>query len=166
MPYLILYFEVGLGLENYVLIFAPATLIAAIITTLLAKIYDLQGIQLSSTVSVSILMIGYLFMILFTNTPCVFVGTLFIMIGYMTTLAVFSAEVRNRTPENCAGQFQGIRMICQVLVPGVIGPMIGSFLLSDAEQILNNDGTYSFIPNRMIFIGALVKDVLIIPQSY
>ena len=162
MPYLILYFEVGLGLSNYVLIFAPATIIAAILTTFLAKIYDLQGIQLSSTVSVTILMLGYILMILFTNTPCVFIGTLFIMIGYMTTLAVFSAEVRNRTPENCAGQFQGIRMICQVLIPGVIGPMIGSFLLSNAEQILNNDGTYSFIPNRMIFIGAILVGFVLI----
>lgn len=156
MPYLILYYEVGLGLTNYVLIFAPATLIAAIATTFLSKIYDLQGLQLSSTVSVSILMVGYVFMILFTNTPCVFIGTLLIMIGYMTSLAVFSAEVRNRIPENCAGQFQGIRMICQVLIPGVIGPMIGSLLLSNADQILNNDGTYSFVPNRMIFIGALI----------
>lgn len=162
MPYLILYFEVGLGLENYVLIFAPATLIAAILTTFLSKIYDLQGIQLSSTISVTILMIGYLFMIFFTNTPCVFIGTLFIMIGYMTTLAIFLAEVRNRIPENCAGQFQGIRMICQVLIPGVVGPMIGSILLSNAEQILNNDGTYSFVPNRMIFIGALAIGFILI----
>lgn len=162
MPYLILYFEIGLKLSNYVLLFAPATIIAAILTTLLSKIYDLQGLQLSSKISVTILMIGYIFMILFTNTICVFIGTLFIMIGYMTTLAIFAAEVRNRTPENSAGQFQGIRMICQVLIPGIIGPMFGSFLLSNAKQVLNNDGTTSFIPNRMIFIGALVIGLILL----
>jgi len=112
MPYLLLYFEQGLHLNNYVILFAPAILIAAIATTFLAKIYDLQGIKLSSTVSVGILMIGYLFMILFKNIPCVFTGTLLIMIGYMMSLSVFVAEIRSRIPENKAGQFQGIRMIC------------------------------------------------------
>jgi len=162
MPYLLLYFEQGLHLNNYVILFAPAILIAAIATTFLAKIYDLQGIKLSSTVSVGILMIGYLFMILFKNIPCVFTGTLLIMIGYMMSLSVFVAEIRSRIPENKAGQFQGIRMICQVLIPGVIGPIIGSCLLSNAKIIINNDGTTSFIPNRMIFVGAAVVGILLV----
>lgn len=162
MPYLLLYFEETLLLENYVLLFAPATIIAAISTTLLSNIYDLQGIKLSSTISTAILMIGYVMMILFTNTPCVFIGTLFIMIGYMFTLSVFGAEVRSRTPENKAGQFQGIRMICQVLIPGVIGPYIGSFLLNNAKTITNSDGTVSFIPNRMIFVGAAVVGLVLL----
>ncbi|MGN1345128.1 MAG: glycoside hydrolase family 2 protein, partial [Traorella sp.] len=77
----------------------------------------------------------------------------------MTTLSVFGAEVRNRIPEKKAGQFQGIRMISQVLIPGIAGPMIGSMLLQNAKQILNIDGTTSFIPNRNIFIGAFVVGI-------
>ena len=41
-------------------------------------------------------------------------------------------------------------------VPGVIGPKIGAWILRDADKVLNGDGTYSFIPNQNIFLGALV----------
>ena len=68
------------------------------------------------------------------------------MTGYMTGMSVFGAMIRDNIPENKSGQFQGIRIIGQVLVPGIIGPAIGAFVLRDAEQILNNDGTYSFLP--------------------
>jgi hypothetical protein len=43
-----------------------------------------------------------------------------------------------------------------VLLPGVIGPAISVFVLRDAEQVLNDDGTTSFIPNEKIFIAALI----------
>ena len=43
----------------------------------------------------------------------------------------------------------------------VTNTIIPAFKAKD-EQILNNDGTYSFIPNRMIFIGALVVGILLI----
>ena len=43
----------------------------------------------------------------------------------------------------------------QVLLPGVIGPIIGAAILSNAKQELIN-GTMTFIPNEYIFLGALV----------
>lgn len=42
-----------------------------------------------------------------------------------------------------------------MLVPGVIGPAIGAAVLSGAEQIVNSDGTTSFVPNANIFAAAL-----------
>jgi uncharacterized membrane protein YeaQ/YmgE (transglycosylase-associated protein family) len=48
-----------------------------------------------------------------------------------------------------------------VLIPGIIGPMIGEAILKDAETIENTDGTTSFIPNEKIFIGALVVIVVL-----
>ena len=161
MPYLLLYYEQGLHLANYVMIFAPATLIAALLTKVISGVYDMQGLKLTSTISVSILMAGYIVLTMFTNTACVFIGTLLIMVGYMSTLSVFGAEVRSRIPENKSGQFQGIRMICQVMIPGVFGPMLGSLLLKNADVIINNDGTTSFIPNRMIFVGAFLVGIVL-----
>jgi hypothetical protein len=52
--------------------------------------------------------------------------------------------------------FQGVRIFSQVLVPGVIGPKIGSWILRNADMVTNSDGTQSFIPNQYIFLGALV----------
>ena len=60
-----------------------------------------------------------------------------------------------------SGQFQGIRIFSQVLVPGVVGPYIGVLVLAGAEKIVNSDGTESFIPNQNIFLAALTAIVLL-----
>jgi MFS family permease len=78
------------------------------------------------------------------------------MCGYLSGMAVFGAKIRDLTPENKAGMFQGLRIVGQVLIPGIIGPAIGSAVLSNAEQILNDDGTTSFVPNENIFLWALI----------
>ena len=69
-------------------------------------------------------------------------------------MAVFGAHIRDRTPVGMAGRFQGLRIIGQVLIPGVIGPEIGKLVLRGAETVLNDDGTYSFIPNANIYLWA------------
>ena len=48
-----------------------------------------------------------------------------------------------------------MRIIGQVFIPGLIGPAIGTAVLRNAEQILNSDGTYSFLPSASIFLAAL-----------
>ena len=72
------------------------------------------------------------------------------MCGYLAGMAVFGAKIRDLTPHNKAGMFQGVRIFSQVLIPGIIGPYIGKMVLQNAETKLNNDGTESFIPNENI----------------
>ena len=152
MPYLILYYNVSLGLDNYVLIMAPAVIVAAIVTALYGKVYDRKGFKFAIIPAISTLMIGYILLYLFKNTALVFVGSLFMMSGYLMGMAVFGAMLRDYTPENRAGSFQGLRIVGQVLIPGIIGPAIGAAVLKNAAQVLNDDGTYSFIPNANIFL--------------
>jgi hypothetical protein len=83
------------------------------------------------------------------------------MCGYLCGMAVFGARIRDLTPVGKAGMFQGVRIFSQVLVPGVIGPFIGKTVLANAETLVNNDGTESFIPNANIFLAALVVAVLL-----
>jgi MFS family permease len=78
------------------------------------------------------------------------------MCGYLSGMAVFGAIIRDKTPENKSGMFQGLRIVGQVLIPGVIGPAIGAWVLKDAPKKITNDGTEVFVPNESIFIGALV----------
>ena len=47
MPYLILYYTENLGMENYVFIFAPAILLAAVFTFFYGKYYDRKGFKSS-----------------------------------------------------------------------------------------------------------------------
>lgn len=165
MPYLIIYYEQTLMLNNYVLIMAPAIIIAAIITVFYGKLIDLKGFGYALWWPLIMLIIGYIFLYLFTNIILVFIGSLFMMAGYLCGMSVFGAKIRSLIPENRAGQFQGVRIICQVFIPGLIGPFIGSKVLKNAKMILNNDGTYSFLPNANIFLSALVIIILLIIYS-
>ena len=89
----------------------------------------------------------------------VFIGTLIMLCGYLSGTAIFGAMLRDQTPENKAGMFQGQRIIGQVLIPGLIGPAIGTFVLKNAETIINSDGTQSFLPNANIFLAALLAEI-------
>ena len=156
MPYLILYYTVTLGMDNYVLIFAPAILVAAIFTAIYGKVYDKKGFGFAIVPTLVLLMTGYVGLYFFRTTAPVFIASLLMMCGFLGTGAMLGAKVRTHTPENKSGMFQGLRIVAQVLIPGVIGPAIGAKVLENAATIVNDDGTTSFIPNANIFLVALI----------
>ena len=163
MPYLIIYYEKTLAMADYVLIMAPAIILASVFTALWGKVYDKRGFGFSIAVSLSALGMGYILLYLTRTKLPVFIGSLLMMCGYLASMAVFGALIRDNTPEGKAGRLQGVRIFSQVLIPGVVGPAIGAFILRDADTILNSDGTTSFLPSADIFLWALVAAALVIP---
>ena len=161
MPYLILYYEKGLGMTDYVLIFAPAILLAAVFTALYGRVYDRKGFRIAVLPAMGLLIAGYMVLYFTRETVPVFVGTVLMLCGYLAGMAVFGAMLRDHTPKNKAGMFQGQRIIGQVLLPGVIGPAIGAAVLQGAQMIQNSDGTESFLPNERIFMAAAVVAVFV-----
>ena len=162
MPYLIIYYEKSLGLDNYVFIMAPAIILAAVVTFFYGRVYDKKGFGFSCLPCYGMLITGYLILFLSKSTALVFIGSLFMMSGYLCGMSVFGAAIRDDIPEGLSGRFQGVRIIGQVFVPGLIGPAIGAWVLRDAQQVLGNDGTYSFLPNEKIFLAALVPIALLL----
>lgn len=156
MPYLILYYTEALGMENYVLIFAPAIVVAAAFTALYGKVFDKRGFGSAIMPTLTMLAAGYVGLYFCRGTALVFVFSLVMMCGYLGTGAMIGAQIRACTPQKKAGMFQGLRIVGQVLIPGVIGPAVGAAILRNADTIVNSDGTTSFIPNANIFLGALV----------
>ena len=154
MPYLILYYTEALHLDNYVLVMAPAIVLAAVATVLYGRVYDRIGYRKSLVPSLAVLLLGYAVLFLFNGVALVFAGSLLMMCGYLCGMAVFGARIRDCTPDGMAGRFQGLRIIGQVLIPGVIGPEIGKLVLAGAQKVTNDDGTLSFIPNANIFLWA------------
>ncbi|MBO5925714.1 MAG: MFS transporter [Clostridia bacterium] len=161
MPYLILYYEVSLDMADYVFIMAPAIIIAGIVTAVYGRYYDKVGFVGSIIPSLISLSAGYVVLSIFIDTVLVFVGSLLMMIGYLTGMAVFGAMIRDNTPIGKVGVFQGLRIVGQVLIPGIIGPMIGAMLLANADTIVGSDGVTNFVPNQSIFVGALAVVVLV-----
>ena len=156
MPYLILYYTVTLGMDNYVLIFAPAIIVAAAFTGLYGRVYDKKGFAFAIVPTLLMLMAGYVILYFCRGTALVFIGSLVMMCGYLGTGAMLGAKVRTHTPQNRSGMFQGLRIFAQVLIPGVIGPAVGAAILKNADTIVNGDGTTSFVPDANIFLGAFV----------
>lgn len=163
MPYLIIYYEKSLGMADYVFIMAPAIILASVFTALWGKVYDKRGFRFSVLLSLTALSLGYIILYLTHSTLPVFIGSLLMMCGYLSGMAVFGAFIRDNTPEGKAGRLQGIRIFSQVLIPGIIGPSVGAFVLRDAEKILNSDGTESFLPSADIFLTALIAALFILP---
>jgi MFS family permease len=162
MPYLILYYTESLKMANYVLIMAPAIILASVFTLFYGRVYDKYKFEKSILPALAILMVGYILLYFFKGTAMVFIGSLLMMSGYLAGMAVFGAVIRDNTPLNKAGMFQGLRIFAQVLIPGVIGPFIGAAVLKNAETVVNNDGTTSFIPNENIFLFALIVAIVLV----
>jgi len=162
MPYLIIYYEVSLQMPNYVLIMAPAIIIAAVATVFCGKMYDKRGFRFSIVTALIGMILGFALLYLFRNVILVFIGSMLMLGGYLSGMAVFGALIRDLTPEGMAGRFQGARIFSQVLIPGVVGPYIGKAVLSGAETIVNSDGTTSFVPNSLIFLAAMAVAALLL----
>ena len=163
MPYLIIYYEVSLGMKDYVLIMAPAIIIASVVTALWGKVYDKKGFGFSALIALLSLISGYIILFFTRSTVPVFIGSLLMMSGYLAGMAVFGAMIRDNTPQGKAGMLQGVRIFSQVLIPGIVGPFIGKTILADAETMVGGDGTVSFVPNANIFMGALVFAAVVLP---
>ncbi len=165
MPYLIIYYEQTLGMADYVLIMAPAIILAAAVTFFFGRLVDRFGFRKTVLPSMFLLAAGFLLLWLVpAKIPAegmgmripVFIGSLLMMSGYLSGMAVYGTQLRNCTPEHMAGRFQGLRILSQVLIPGIIGPQIGAWVLRDAPTVSNSDGTTSFLPSADIFLAALI----------
>ena len=160
MPYLILYFTNTLQLENYVLIFAPAIILAASFTVFYGKLIDKYGFIKTSIISLSIYLVGLILLGLLTNIVFVFIGTLFMMMGYLSLGACFNASIRDYTPEDKVGLFQGIRIFVSVLIPMLVGPWIGSILSGNTSEGFLGVAGDAYTPSSLIFIAGCVIGLL------
>lgn len=101
------------------------------------------------------------------------IGGIVLMTGYLVSTAVLGAKVRDYTPVKEVGLFQGVRMIFTVLIPMVIGPLIGDSLCrSMGESYVNDLGATVYPPNRwlflvtgIVFLCAIVPVILMIRKE-
>lgn len=171
MPYLIIYMKTYLGFTTveYSVVFGVAIVLGALINVYLGGVSDKWEKAKLLYIATAVFSVGLFLMYLMnfdskTATLLLFGVAGFIMItGYIFVSALCGAIVRDTTPENDAGKLQGVRMIFYVLIPMLVGPMIGNAInkaralplpdLSSADTM-----TTLYIPAPEIFLaGALVS---------
>ena len=172
MPYLIIYMKTYLHFEtlDYSLVFGAAIVLGAIINLLLGGLTDKMNKAKLLYAAAGVFVFGLLGMF-FSHfesklvTMAIFGFFGFVMItGSILVAALTGALVRDYTPEDNAGKLQGVRMIFGVLLPMVIGPMIGNAINKAAGVVLENAGadamTTEYIPVPGIFLAAAIVAVL------
>ena len=101
------------------------------------------------------------------------IGGIILMTGYLVSTAALGAKVRDYTPEKEVGLFQGVRMIFVVLIPMIIGPLIGRALCyiggepqkNQFDQLVYPPNKWLFLVTGIIFLCAAIPVVFMIRKE-
>ena len=170
MPYLMVYIQHGLGIVelDFTIALLIILLVSSIITVVFGLFMDKIGKNRIMVPALLVTITGCYLMFIIDKSmgiyPVIIGGTV-LMTGFMVSTAVFGAKIRDYTPENEVGLFQGIRMIFLVLIPMVTGPYIGRGVSYINKVTYENDYKQIVVqPNQFIFLFAgLVMLLAIIP---
>ena len=133
MPYLIIYIQKTLMIEDYALILGVVLIVSSIISVMLGRFIDKFGKIRWIIIGLIIQSLGLFGMYLVKDViPLIFVGIV-LMAGNMLLTAISNGLVRDYTPTFMSGRFQGVRMIFGVMLPMIIGPFIGSLIIGTSN---------------------------------
>ncbi len=175
MPYLIIYMKEYLSFSvlEYSVVFALAILLGAGVNVYLTRLSDKKDKLVMLYFACAVMAAGLLGMY-FTRgmakpVTLVLFGVFgFVMItGNVLVSALCGSTVRNYTPEGAVGKLQGIRMVFSVLVPMLLGPMIGNAINQARNIPLPDQGsadvmTTQFIPAPEIFLASAIVILLML----
>jgi len=172
-PYLFVYLQyVVLADEKNALLLSPispALIIVAVVTivALVAGIVILMKLSdknkfLGFIPGVILLILGLIVFSSGTSLYIILAGLAPTLIGYLVLTIQLNAAIRDFTPPEKTGLFQGIRMIFVVLIPMVVGPAIGDIACRNAGATYTNEyGVETIVPDATMFIYSAVLAVLV-----
>ncbi len=173
MPYMIIYMKTYLDFTvvEYSVVFGLAILLGAAVNLWLTGLSDrLDKIKLlylaAGTMAIGLLTMYLSRGMVKTANLILFGISGFVMIcGYIFVSALVGAALRDSTPKGAVGKLQGVRMVFSVLIPMLIGPMIGNGINKIRGIKLPDAGadamTTEYIPAPEIFlVGAIVTLIL------
>ena len=169
MPYMIIYMKTYLGFSviEYSIVFGAAIILGAAINLYLGAVSDKRDKRSLLYIAAAIFAAGLLGMYLMrfeskAATLVLFGIFGFVMItGYIFVSALCGSLMRDYTPTEAVGKLQGVRMCFSVLVPMILGPMIGNAINKARNLPLPDLGsadamTTQYIPAPEIFLVAAV----------
>ena len=170
MPYYIIYLQntvpaielaKAIGFDSYVIVMAPAIIVASIFTMVYGRVIDKFGFIKSLIPTLIIYSTGLIFLTFFSDIVGMFVGCLLMMSGYLSATACFNAVIRKYTPLDKVGLFQGLRLVASVLIPMLIGPWIGSTICGGGAifGVATGDG---FKVSPFVFLGGFIVILFIV----
>ena len=172
-PYLFVYLQyvVLADTKNSALLnpISPTLIIVAVvaIVAIVAGIVILMKLSdknkfLGFIPGVILLIVGLFILATGTSLYTILIGIAPTLIGYLVLTIQLNAAIRDFTPPEKAGLFQGIRMIFVVLLPMVIGPAIGDIACRNAGATYTNEyGVETIVPDATMFVYSAIIAVLV-----
>jgi MFS family permease len=168
IPYELIYLNNYLGISKTT---------AGILTTIIAPVTILLALPVGKlcdrghglTVLITGLIIGSTGQLLFSMSTELWMLAVTGVMKSMSflTLIVMGAWIRNLMPANARGKFQGVRLIFFVMIPMIIGPSIGSWLIGNFGIATSLNGNQGFIPVPLIFqVSAVLSLFSLVPIYY
>ena len=161
-PYLIIYMQNYLKIDNYAIVLGAVLILASVISVIGGRFIDKIGKLNFVLPAAFVMFIGLLGMFFVRGAVFVIVAGTVMMGGYMLVTATLSASIRDFTPKDRVGQFQGIRMIFAVMLPMIIGPSIGAAVIKNSGSTYVDLGAVKNVPTPAIFLASASALVLII----
>ncbi len=173
MPYLIIYMKTYLGFSvlEYSIVFGAAIILGAAVNLYLTRLSDRKNKNVMLYFAAAVFAVGLFGMYFSKGTSkaiCLVTFGIagFVMItGYILISALCGSLVRDYTPEGDVGKLQGVRMVFSVLIPMILGPMIGNGINARMNIPLADMGsadvmTTQYIPAPEIFLAGAVFSLL------
>ena len=183
MPYFILYVERILKItgNDFTISLGVVLISASIITVVFGLFMDKNG---KNKIMIPALIVGSIGAIAIFFVPAelgtstkigLIIGGIVMMTGYLVSTAVLGAKVRDYTPKNEVGLFQGVRMIFTVLIPMIIGPMVIAEIICrlggepyeepEFHQIVYPPNKWLFFATGIIFALAIIPVIIMIRKE-
>ncbi len=161
-PYLIVYFQHYLKMDNYAIVLGVVLLFASLVSVLMGRFLDTYGKLNFVLPAAAVMVAGLMGLYLVRSTAGVMIAGSVMMSGYMLVTAALSALIRDYTPKDKAGHFQGVRMVFAVCLPMIIGPFIGSAVIKSSGAVYEDLGVVKNVPTPAIFLGAAACVLLLV----
>ncbi len=161
-PYLIIYIQNYLGYDDYAVILGIVLIVASVVSVFGGRLMDKVG-KLRFVMPAGIVLVaGLVAMFFVRETAALIIGGCIMMGGYMLVSATIAGLIRDYTPLDKAGHFQGIRMIFAVMLPMVIGSNIGAAVIKGSDLSYVEMGVVKSVPTPAIFLASAAIMLLVL----
>ncbi|MEG0833473.1 MAG: MFS transporter [Oscillospiraceae bacterium] len=161
MPYLIIYMQYYLKIDAYAIVLGVVLITASAVSVIGGREIDKVGKLRFAIPASGVMFAGLVAMFFARGFAAVIIAGIIMMSGYMLVTAALSATIRDYTPLDKVGHFQGIRMIFAVMLPMIVGPFIGSAVIKGSSSTYEELGAVKNVPTPYIFLASAVVLMLV-----
>ena len=163
-PFLIIYLQNYLGIADYAIVLGVVLIVASVVSVISGRFIDRVGKLRFAFPAAAVMLLGLVGMYFVRSQAGVMLVGTVMMSGYMMLSAALSATIRDWTPPDKVGHFQGIRMIFAVLLPMILGPWLGAAVIRGSDSTYIELGQVKTVPTPGNYLaGAAVLLFAAIP---